>query len=138
MMDKLAQRLRKRIEPLGNEVAVRNASRNPLSVLGNTELTVQLRYTVKKVKFVVTDKLSIAIVFGCDYYGLHIDAIRPRLKSVHLDNGTTVPIISETFQLNTSVPFREEQQLEKQKDSAKPKIKVTGCTILQPSNKTWF
>lgn len=135
-LDKLPLRLREKIEPLGNDVTVRQASGKPVSLLAKIELTVNLGYCVEKMKFFVADKFSNTVILGPVYYDLHIDVIRPHLKRFRLDNTSTVPITRPHSQSNKTLPLTEEQQFVKHKDRAFLKIKGTERTRLQPENRT--
>lgn len=96
----------------------------------------QYKKTYRTVSFNAVENLATSVILGCDYCDLHVDAIRPRLKIVKIDNGSTVPIVLQTSKANTELPFSEQQQFSKQKVRESPKIKVTRRTRLQPGTQT--
>lgn len=93
-IEELPHRLPDKVEALGYDVTVCNASGKPVSLLDSTVITIQLGNSFKKARFFVTDKLASAVILGYDYCDLHLDAIRPSVKIVRIDHGSTVPILT--------------------------------------------
>lgn len=85
-LDEIFHRLHDKIEPFGDYVTVRNAIGKQFSLIGRIVLTVQIWNSIEKVCFFVADKLSTAVIWGCDYCDLHIDAIRTCLEIVRIDD----------------------------------------------------
>ncbi|CAN8069508.1 unnamed protein product, partial [Agarophyton chilense] len=70
-----------------------DANNNPLSTVGTVTLVVRLGSFVVKLDFIVCRKLATPIILGCDFCDKFIDAIRPRLKRVEMEDGSSVPIV---------------------------------------------
>lgn len=75
-----------------------DAKRNPIRSLGTISLVVQLGGHVSRAEFIVCETLEVPVVRGCDYCNKCVEALRPRMKEVELDNGVTVPIIRRPLQ----------------------------------------
>lgn len=112
----------------------KDSSEKPVSLLGSIFITVQLRSSVENIRFFVADKLATAISLGCDF---HVNAIRPRLKIVRMDDLSTVPVTHQPSTRTKEVPFTEEQQFYKKKDHVSPRMNMTGIVKLQLGGQSW-
>ena len=102
---------------------------------------VQLGTRADQVRFYVVERLGASAILGCDFCDKHVDSIRPRQRSIILDDGTTVPIVSKTTtrkqDAKKEIPIPEEQQYTPRKGRVNQKIKVEKEVTLQPGEQTW-
>ncbi|CAN8071373.1 unnamed protein product, partial [Agarophyton chilense] len=74
---------------------VLDANNNPLKTAGVIDLVIRLGRMVVKLTFIVCRSLAAPVILGCHYCDRFFDAIRPRLKQVELEDGSTVPIVRQ-------------------------------------------
>lgn len=70
---------------------------------------VQIGTSYEHVTFFVTDKLSVSVMLGFDYYDHHVEAIKPQLAIVEMDYESTVPIIKQLLNPHSNVPLPYEK-----------------------------
>ena len=136
-MKEIPQSMRKEIRPLKEAPNVRNASGKAVPIAGTIDLVTQIGTTSECVSFLVAEKLATSVILGCDFCDQHIDAIKPRLATVTMDDGSTVPIIRQPSKANTSTPLPDAQCFSTRKDKTSPKIKTTRRVKLTAATQTW-
>ena len=136
-LDEIPHPMRNHITPTREEVTIRNASGKPVPILGTIRLSVQVGRKTEKVDFLVAEKLATAVILGCDYCDKYVECIKPRLRLVELDDGSTVPIVRQSSRTQAQALLPEEQQDPKRVTRTSPKIKVMKLTRLQPASQTW-
>lgn len=72
---------------------IRDANLNPLGNSGAISMMAQLRSYVLRTKLNVRERLGVPVALSCAYCDKYVEAIRPRMKDVELDNGVTVRIV---------------------------------------------
>ncbi len=77
-----------------------DANNKPLSLDGVVQLPALLGNRLSLVEFLVFSKLAVPPILGGDYCEKFVEAIRPRVKLVELDDGSTVPIVRKAAQLS--------------------------------------
>ena len=65
--EELPQHMQKNIEPLQQQVNIKNETGKPVSIAGTIRLSVQIGAKTEEVQFLVAQKLSTAVILGCDY-----------------------------------------------------------------------
>ena len=83
------------IRPLREDVRVRDAGNRSVRIAGTLDLVVNIGSRLETVRFYVVDKLAVTVILGCDFCDKHVDSIRPRKRTVVLDDGTEVPILKK-------------------------------------------
>lgn len=134
----LPDNLIKKIKPYMSRLKVRDASNRRVKISGIVRLMVKLGTRTESVQFNVVDNLGTDVIIGCDYLDKHVEAIRPRQRSVELADGTTIPIVRGATSRNSihpSIP-KEEQVLPKKKGNSR-RIHVVKPVILKPNTQTW-
>ena len=129
--------MRKEIRKIKDEPNIRNASGKSVPIVGTIDLMVQIGTSSEYVKFYVAENLATSVILGCDFCDRHVEAIKPRLAIVEMDDGSTVPIVRQPSKPNTNIPLPDEQNFTSRKKRESTKIKTTGVVKLQPATQTW-
>jgi len=130
--------LENEIKPLTEDIRVKDANNRSLNILGTISLQVQVGSRAEAISFYVVERLATSVILGCNFCDKHVEAIRPRLRLVEMDDGTTIPIIRrpEAARLNDA-PIPEEQRWVPNKRRSSRGINVVETTVLQPGEQTW-
>ena len=121
--DELPQHMQKNIEPLQQQVDIRNATGKPVPIAGAIRLSVQIGCKTEEVQFFVAKELATAIVLGCDYCDQHVECIKPRRRIIEMDDGSTTPIVrrASRSQVEALLPEEQVEEERRKKDFAKNK-----------------
>lgn len=97
-------RSRIRATPL---VDIADANNRPLSTVGVIDLLVRLGHYVVKLDFLVCKQLAAPVILGCDFCDRFVESIRPRARTVEMEDGTSVPIVRRPLRraLKKQVPL---------------------------------
>lgn len=102
---------------------VQNTSAKSVSIIGTIELIVQIGTSRKAVNFLITETFATSVIFVCNFFDIHGEAITPRLTIFEMDGGSMAPIIRQPFKPNTTVPIPDEQCFTTQKERANQRKK---------------
>ena len=120
--------------PLPN---IGDANNNPLSMIGTLALVVRLGRRIVKVYFIVCERLVAPVILGCDFCGRFVEAIRPRMKLVEMDEGTEVPIVRRPLRRTpNSPPLPPSQEYTFTGGRSSTKVKTVEKIKLPPSLQT--
>lgn len=78
-----------------------------------------------------------SFITGFNFCDDHLEAIKPRLTMVVMDDESTVLIIRQPSKPNSTVPLPEEQVFNKRRKSESTKSKTTKRFRLNPENEKW-
>ena len=70
-----------------------DANNRPLSLMGTITLSVRLGSYSLSLPFIVCANLAAPAILGADFCDQHVEAIRPRMRSVELADGSCIPIL---------------------------------------------
>ena len=130
--------VRKRIMPPSSSTNVRNASGSSVPIAGTIDLVVQVGESIEHVNFLVAKKLATSVILGCDFCDRHVESIRPRDRTVVMDDGSTVPIIRKSSaSVGDDTKGTVEEELAPAAPRCSPRIRVTKRVKLQPDTQTW-
>lgn len=73
--------------------ALRGATNKPLNVDGVATLHVRVGTQMAKQQFPVCEKLAVPAILSCQFCHTHVEAIKPRKRTVVLDDGSVVDIV---------------------------------------------
>ena len=135
--DELPQHMQKNIEPLQQQVDIKNATGKPLPIAGTLRLSVQIGSKMEEVQLLVAEELETAIILGCDYCDEHVECIKPRRRIIGMDDGSMTPIVRRASRSQVEALLPEEQVDEERRKRISPKIKVTKFTRLPPGSQTF-
>lgn len=86
-----------------------------MKISGTIDLSVEVERHVAIVKFYILDKFGANVLLGCDFCDKEVEVIRPRRRSVELENDITVPVTHDALiETKTKVPIMEAQICAKQ------------------------
>ena len=128
----IPQAMRKEIHTLKDEPNIRNASGKSVPIVGTIDLMVQIGTSSEFVTFYVSENLATSVILGCYFCDHHVEAIKPRLTVVEMDDGSMVPIVRQPSKPNANLPLPEEQTFTPRKKRQSTKIKTTRSVKLQP------
>lgn len=117
--------MRVNIRKLDDIQDVRNASGKSSPIVVTIELTVQIGTSTQVVIVILVEKLATSLIVGFNFCDVLVEATKPRLMIVEMDDGYTVPIIRQPFKLNKTVPLSEEQRCAPRKNRSTMTIKIT-------------
>lgn len=100
-----------------------NASRKPVNIVGTIYLMVQIGRSMELVSYLITDRLTTYVIFGFDFCHRLVQSIKPRLATIEMADGSTLPSVRKPSKANTDVQIPEEQHFSTRKNSFPPKIK---------------
>jgi len=117
---------------------IRDANKGRVRSIGVITLRVQLGSHQARVDFVVCERLSVPVILGCDFCDKHVEAIRPRSKTVELEDGTTIPIIrAPTKRSRRSVPLPKAFEFPTRHERPSFKVKLAEPYRLRAGTQHW-
>ena len=115
-----------------------DANNRPLQTAGLITLPVKLGRYLVDVQFIVCNKLAASMILGADFCDRYVEAIRPRLRKVELEDGSTIPIIRKPCRRTSKmVPLPQSQRFGKLTKKKSDRIKVSKVHILGAHRQTF-
>lgn len=105
-----------------------------MSILETVQIIIAIEKSTQPVNFLIADRLESAVILRWDIFYINVEAFKPRLTIVEMDDGFTVPIIREPSTLDTNVPMTDEQCFNVRKKRAAPKGKNIKARPIETSN----
>lgn len=102
------------------------------------EIIVHIGTRTQAVNVPVAEQCATSVDLGCDFCDIHVQAIKAHLTIVDMDDCSTVRIVCQHSNSNTTVPITEEKCFTTRKNSNTPKIKTTTRVRLKPATNTWI
>lgn len=116
-------------------VNLASASNHRLHVMGIATLSVSIGDYKARQQFIVVKKLGADVILGCTFIDAHVRSIRPRQKSIELQNDSVVPIQRRPHQKPLDRGTRERKSLasERKEDGH---VRVAKRVVLEPESET--
>ena len=120
----------------GDMPEICDANGRGLRIAGSVTLFVQVGSYHTHIAFYVCEKLTVPAILGCDFCDAHVEAIRPRSRSVELADGTIIPIIRKPGGKTTPVQLPPSLVFTEQSGRALTRLMVTNKTMLALQRQT--
>lgn len=99
-----------KIRPLPRDVKVRDTNKKPLALAWQIILHVRLNDHTETVIFYIAERLAAPALLSCDFCEKHVESIRPRMRIVELEDGSSVSIVrAPRTRTATDKPLPHEQ-----------------------------
>ena len=119
---------------------MRGANGRPLQTVGVTTLHVRVGTEGDRQQFIVCEQLAVDVILGCQFCDQYVEAIRPRDRTVVLNDRSVVPIeqmsISRAKRAAQGKPEAQSLATPK-KENPDIKLRVSRPAVIQPGTQAW-
>lgn len=92
---------------------VTNANEKSVPIVGTIEIVIQIGTSTRIVNFIVVENLTTSVILGCEFFDVHVEAIKTKQMVVEIDAGSTVPhhLTTVETEYESTAPGRKRVQL---------------------------
>lgn len=121
----------------GETPLINDANGRPVNIVGTVSLYVRFGSYVVKCDFYVCEHLATSYILGGDFCDRFVNAIRPRKRTVELDDGTEIPIVRKRKkEVVTALNIPEELKDDSRGGRTTNRIRVAKATVLRPQRQS--
>lgn len=133
--EELPKRMRGMMQPLNDDLNLKDGSEKLVHVCGTCKLIAKLETSIEKIRFYVVDNFRTAVFLGCDFCDSCVNAARPWLKTIRMDDVATVFIVWRPLKISTTLAPPSSSSSKSRKTILRLMLKATHAPSYIPCCK---